>query len=396
MAKIFFITSRFPYPLEKGDKLRVYFQLKHLAIHNKIHLIAINNKPIDKEQFSAIIPFCKSIEVFVLPTYKRLIQLVLILFTGIPLQVAYFYNDKIRKQIENKIAQIKPDAIHCHLIRTTEYIKNVTKIPKSLDFMDAFGIGMEKRQNTEKNFVKRLLFAYEKNKLYNYEKQVFSFVDRFCIISEQDRDSIKSARKGEIKIIPNGVDFEAFYPRNEKKKYDIVFMGNMGYPPNIAAVQFLASEIMPLVIKASPAIKLLVAGVGAPKSIKILQSKNIDVIENFEHISDSIAISKIMLAPMQISIGLQNKILQAMAMKTPCIVSPASNNAIKAPNDFAIVEASSPAEYAQVIIDMLNNPMMAARIGQNGYVFVKENFSWPAQNKLLEDLILTGFEQKTS
>ena len=99
---------------------------------------------------------------------------------------------------------------------------------------------------------------------------------------------------------------------------------------------------------------------------------------------------------MQISIGLQNKILQAMAMKTPCIVSPASNNAIKAPNDFAIVEASSPAEYAQVIIDMLNNPMMAARIGQNGYVFVKENFSWPAQNKLLEDLILTGFEQKTS
>jgi glycosyltransferase involved in cell wall biosynthesis len=310
--------------------------------------------------------------------------------------VAYFYNGKIRKQIENKIAQINPDAIHCHLIRTTEYIKNVKNIPKSLDFMDAFGIGMEKRQNTERNFGKRLLFAYEKNRLYKYEKQVFSFVDWFCIISEQDRDSIKSKRKGEIKIIPNGVDFDAFYPRNEKKKYDIVFMGNMGYPPNIAAVQFLASEIMPLVIIAKPTIKLLVAGVGAPKSIKMLHSKNIDVIENFEHISDSIAISKIMLAPMQISIGLQNKILQAMAMKTPCIVSPASNNAIKAPNDFAIVEASSPTEYAEVIIDLLDKPLMAAKIGKNGYDFVKENFSWPAQNKLLEDLILTGFERNTT
>ncbi|MFZ4549395.1 MAG: hypothetical protein ACOYN4_18255, partial [Bacteroidales bacterium] len=263
MAKILFITSRFPYPLEKGDKLRVFFQLKYLAINNEIHLIAIDNKPIDNEQFAAVSTFCKSIKVFVLPTYKRVIQLGLSLFNGIPLQVAYFYNGKIRKQVEKSISQIKPDAIHCHLIRTTEYIKNVKNIPKSLDFMDAFGIGMEKRGKSESNFFKRLLFSYEKRKLYKYENQVFGFVDKFCIISEQDRDSIKSQRTNEIQIIPNGVDFDAFYPRHEKKIYDLLFMGNMGYPPNIAAVQYLVNEIMPLVIKIKPDIKLLVAGIGA-------------------------------------------------------------------------------------------------------------------------------------
>ena len=388
MAKIVFITSRFPFPLEKGDKLRVYFQLKHLAINNEIHLIAIDGKPINKEQFEAVSPFCKSMQVFVLPLYKRIIQLVLSLFCEVPLQVAYFYNGKIRRKIEKSIIQLNPDAIHCHLIRTTEYIKNVKGIPKSLDFMDAFGIGMEKRQNTERNFFKRLLFSYEKNRLYSYENQVFGFIDKFCIISSQDRDSIKSSKANEIKIIPNGVDFESFYPRNEKKIYDILFMGNMGYPPNIAAVQFLANEIMPLVVKILPEIKLLIAGVGAPKSIKMLQSNNIDVIEHFGHISDSIAISKIMLAPMQISIGLQNKIIQAMAMKVPCIVSPASNNAIKAANNVSIVEANTPAEYSTAIIELLKNGEMAATIGEKGYNFVKENFSWPAQNILLEDIIL--------
>jgi len=153
LAKILFITSRFPYPLNKGDKLRVYFQLKYLAEKNEVHLIAINETKVSDKHLEAISPFCKSIHIFVLPLHKRIIQLILSPFKKIPLQVAFFYNNGIKKEIDQIADEIKPDHIHCHLIRTTEYVKDISKIKKSLDFMDAFAKGMEKRQMIEPNIV---------------------------------------------------------------------------------------------------------------------------------------------------------------------------------------------------------------------------------------------------
>ncbi len=388
MAKILFITSRFPYPLNKGDKLRVYYQLKYLAEENDVHLIAINEKQITDKDFNAILSFCKTVNVLVLPIYKRVFQLFLTLFKRIPLQVAFYYDGKLNHEINKIINNINPDFIHCHLIRTTEYVRNIKETHKSLDFMDAFGKGMEKRQKTEQNIFKRFLYSYEKKMLYSYEAKVFEFMDNFCIISSQDKDSIISPMASKIKIVPNGVDFEMFYPRTEPKIYDLLFMGNLSYPPNIDAVLFLSNEILPIVKKSKPNIKLLIAGIGASNKVKQLQSENIILIENFDDISDSIAMSRLMLAPMRLSIGLQNKILQAMAMKTPCIVSSLSNNAIKAPNKIAILEANTPQEFSECIIELLNDENKASTLGNAGYAFVKQHYSWSKQNELLTDLIL--------
>lgn len=387
MAKILFITSRFPYPLNKGDKLRVYFQIKYLARNHEIYLVAIDEKDIPREHIEALSPFCKSVHVFVLPFYKRVLRLALSPFKKLPLQVAFFYDGKIKKKIERLARETAPDHIHCHLIRTTEFVKNMTGPGKSLDFMDAFGIGMEKREAVEPNVFKRILYAYEKNRLYDYEAKVFGFMDTFCIISGQDKNAIRSPRAEEIRIIPNGVDFESFFPREKEKTYDILFMGNLGYPPNINAIAFITDEIMPLAIKHKPDIKLLIAGIDAPKHVRLLQSENIDVIEHFDHIGDSIAMSKIMLAPMKISIGLQNKILQAMAMKTPCIVSTSSNKAIHAPNGKAVIEADTADEFCQAIMQLLHDDVRAREMGEEGYRFVKERYSWERQNDLFVELM---------
>lgn len=387
MAKILFITSRFPYPLTKGDRLRAYFQLKHLAQNNEVHLVAINDTAIATADHEALASFCKSIHLFVLPLHKRIVQLLLSPFKKLPLQVAFFYDADVKKKIEKLVDELKPEHIHCHLIRTTEYVKDISTIPKSLDFMDAFGKGMEKRQRIERNFIKRIVFGYEKRMLYKYEARVFNFIDRFCIISNQDKNWINSPQASEIVLIGNGVDFDSFYPRAEEKKYDILFMGNLDYPPNSVAVFFLALEVLPLLKKANPGIKLLIAGAGASKRIKKLQSVNIDVVEHFTHISDSIACAKILVAPMKIHIGIPNKVLQAMAMKIPCIVSSLSNNAIGAENNKAVIEANTAQEFADAITSLLNNTNKAYAVAEAGYEFVKENYTWEKQNDLFSKLI---------
>jgi glycosyltransferase involved in cell wall biosynthesis len=387
LAKIVFIASRFPYPLNKGDKLRVFFQLKYLAADHDVHLIALEESDVPKGDLAAVSAFCASVRVFVLPRYRRIGQLLLSPFKRLPLQVAYFYHPGIARKIERLIADIAPDTVHCHLIRTTEYVRSVGKVHKSLDFMDAFGKGMERRQLAERSFLKRLLYRYEKNLLYAYESRVLDFTDVRFIISDQDRQAIRNPKERAIAVIPNGVDFQSFYPRTEKKIYDLLFMGNLAYPPNIDAVRFLSEEVLPLVKAQLPGVRLLIAGIDPPGEIRKLKSENIDVIEHFNHISDSIALSKIMLAPMRLSIGLQNKILQAMAMQTPCIVSTLSNNAIQAPNNRAIVEANTPGEIAGAILELLADEANAMRIAGEGYAFVREHYSWKVQNELFTNLI---------
>lgn len=388
LKKLVFLSSRFPYPLNKGDKLRVFYQLKSLSKVFEVHLICIDEKKISDDHIDKIAPFCQSVSCLILPKYKRVFSLFSSLWKRTPLQVAYFYNKKIDRDIQKSIAKIKPDYIHCHLIRTTEYVKGITNIPKSLDFMDAYSSGMQKRLNTETNLFKKLLFRYEQKKLEAYEAKAFEYTDRYCIISNQDKDAVSNPDSKPIEIVPNGVDFDKFFPRKEAKRYDLVFMGNMTYPPNQVAVEFLQQQIMPLVLEKRPATTLLIAGIGA-NSLKKEESKNVTFIEHFEDISDSIAYSKVMVAPMRISIGLQNKIIQALAMQVPCIVSPSSNKPIGANAGQSIVEAETAKEFSKEILDLIDDENRLENIAVNGYEFVKNHFSWEKQNNILIKLILS-------
>ncbi len=387
---LIFLTSRFPYPLNKGGKLRVFHQLKSLALDFEIHLICIDEKEPSQEAKEALAPYCASNHTFKLPKYKRIIPLIRSNWKITPLQVAYYYNRKIHRSIRKIIYDIQPTYIHCHLIRTVEYVKQLKlKTSISLDFMDAYASGMKKRADNTTNPLKKALFLYEKRKLRKYEKHVFKYAQRFGIISDQDRKAINNPLSFPIDIVPNGVDFTTFYPKKTVKKYDLVFMGNMTYPPNQVAVHFLINEIMPIILKKRPRTTLLIAGIGTPKSIKKYQNEQLHIVEHFEDISDSLAQSEIMVAPMLISIGLQNKIIQAMAMKVPCVISSMSNIPIGAEHGKSVLESTNPNQFATAILALLNSSEKRENLSENAYSFVHENYSWPQQASKLKNMILS-------
>lgn len=378
-----FITSRYPYPYDKGDKLRVFYQLKSLSKHVNLHLIALTSSQIDDAYIEALQPYCKTINTFKLSLLDRVTSMVLGIFKGIPFQVSYFFNNSVKRKINSLISDLNPEHIHCHLIRTTEYVRHVKHIPKSLDFMDAYGMGMKKRETTTTNLFFKWIYRWEKNLLYNYESSMLASFDTCYAISEQDTQAIPNSMKKQIEIVANGVDFEKFYPKDSEKKYDVVFMGNMDYPPNIYAIRFFVTEVMGLLKQSYPEIKLLIAGKGATSEIKNYADDNIDVIEHFDDISDSIAWSKIMIAPMFISIGLQNKIIQSMAMKVPVVLTPSANKAIKARNGVEVIEANTPEEFSKEILQLLQQESRIRNIAESGYEFVKKNFDWDCQNQKL-------------
>jgi len=385
--KIVLLTSRFPYPLEKGDKLRIYNQIKHLGENNEVTLITVNIGDVKTDYIKQLEPYCKDIHVFKLSKLDLGVNLTRALFSGLPFQVGIFFKKKYRSKIQEIIRKVRPDAVYCHLIRMSEYIYGMNGCSKTLDYMDAFSKGIERRAQTSSFFMKWFL-EVEHKRLVEYESVVFERFDRKVIISEQDRDCIPHKENCKIEILPNGVDYEIFHPLDRKKKYDLLFTGNMGYPPNIESAIYTAKEILPLVQKNNPKINLLIAGVNPPREVVSLHSEKIHVIPEFSHIREAFAQSKIMLAPMLISIGLQNKILQAMAMKIPVVCSSLANNAIKAPVNKCILEANEPSEYAEKINLLLNDKDFYESITCNAYKFVKENYDWKIINRKLEETIL--------
>lgn len=385
--KIFVIVSRIPYPLEKGDKLRAFHQIKELSKQHEIYLCALSDRPVHKDAIKTLSEFCKKIEVIRLHKLSIYFNMLIrLLFTNTSLQVAYFYNKKAHQKIKNLVTEIQPDHIYCQLIRVSEYVKDFS-IKKTLDYMDALARGMERRIEEAPFYLKPFL-KIETLRLKRYEHQIFDYFDNITIISKQDRDLIVNAYNHNIVVVPNGVDYSKYHFKDLPKVYDLVFTGNMGYPPNVNSVLYLVKKIMPLLWQQNPDIKLVIAGANPHPKIQALKSKNVIVTGWVEDITTYYAQSKIFIAPMQIGTGLQNKLLEAMAIKLPCITSELANNALGATHNENILIGHTPEDYAQLVFELLNNPEKAKKIAENGYRFVKENYTWEGSTAILENLIV--------
>jgi len=314
---------------------------------------------------------------------STLINMLIAGVIGYPFQIGYFFNTGAHFYFKKVIQKEQPDHIFVQLIRMAEYVLKTQNISKSLDYMDTFSKGIERRMEKEKG-LKRLAYRFEFNRLKKYEEKVFSYFDNHYIISSQDRDSFSFEKAKSISISPNGVDHNFFTPKkNIIKSYDLVFTGNMSYPPNVSAVIYIAKEIMPLLIKDYPNIQLLIAGATPTSSVKGLANKNITVSGWIDDIRDAYNDSKIFLAPLQIGTGLQNKLLEAMSMEVPCITSKLANNALGAKRESEILIGETPQEYVELIKRLINNEDLRNNLTKNAKLFVEQNYNWNSISKFL-------------
>ena len=273
------------------------------------------------------------------------------------------------------------------LLRVAPYLHKV-KIPKTIDYQDVFSMGMKRRAEIAGIFT-RPFFEMEYNRLKRYENKIFDEFDVKTIISEPDRANIDHPDKNKILIVPNGVDHDYYKPLEREKKYDIVFTGNMGYAPNVNAVEFLAYEIMPKVWEDFPNAKLYIAGAQPDMRVKKVACDNIIVSGWIDDMREAYAQSRIFIAPMRIGTGLQNKLLEAMSMKIPCITTSLANGSLHAVNGKEILVDNSSSELAADIVFLLRHPDKAAEIAEEGYNFVNRVYDWGAATKIMEDAMIT-------
>lgn len=383
--KVLVITSRVPFPLEKGDKLRIFNQIKHLNKEHEVIVCAIDTDGSTDASIQEVQKHCSQLHILKIPKWKIVFQLMFGFFSKLPFQVSYFYSKGCQKQLDEIINATQPDFVYSHLIRTSEYVKNLP-MPKLLDYMDAFSVGIERRIEKQYFFI-RWIFNMEFQRLKRYEADIYDYFDAHSIISTQDRNFINHPKRNEIKIIPNGIDTEFFQQKTSEKKFDLLFSGNMNYPPNVEAAAFIAKNIIPLLRTEFPNVKLLIAGADPHPQVKALASAHVFVSGWVDDIRDCYNESRIFIAPMQIGTGLQNKLLEAMAMKLPCITSELANNSLNAGVNTEVLIGESPEEYANHVKILLKDELKSSILANKGHEFVINNYGWESSNAALSSLI---------
>lgn len=389
--KILVALPRFPYPLEKGDKLRAYNQIKELSKNNEIYLFCVSHTKVLPEHVEQLRPYCQDICCVNSPKLANYKNIVRNYLHTKSLQIGYWDSRKARKAVKEFVRKVQPDVIYSQMVRTMPWISRLP-YPKVMDYQDALSMNTERRMDQTRGLWHYILH-FEFKMLRSTEYNAFKIFDALTIISEPDSDAIPRPKNGEIHIIPNGVDFDFFdrtkisSPAGAAPKWDIVFCGNMGYEPNVHAAQYLVKEVMPLVWKEVPGTTVLLAGANPKHGVSNLASDKVSVSGYVADIRECYASSSIFVAPMLTGSGLQNKLLEAMAMQLPCVTTSIANDSLGARDGSEVLIGDNAEAFAAHIVSLLRDADKRASLAQSGRQYALDHFSWETSCQQLEAVL---------
>ncbi|MBP5663600.1 MAG: glycosyltransferase [Bacteroidales bacterium] len=382
--KLLVVLSRFPYPLEKGDKLRAYHQIRVLSRQHDIYLFALSDTEVPASSMEAMKPFCKEIREGRICWWTMLTNSLRAFFKGWPIQCGYFYSREAKRALRQFADEVKADAIYAQLVRTVPYVQELEG-EKTIDYQDVFSQGMLRRAERAP-FWQKPFFKMESRRLQRYEAEVFPLFQHHTIITEVDRDLMPVKDKDKISIVGNGVDFEQYKYEGQEKIYDLIFAGNMSYAPNVDAAEFIVKQILPNLLSQFPNLRLVLCGANPAPRVRALQGPHVTVTGWVDSIAEYYAQSKIFIAPMRLGTGLQNKLLEAMATQLPCVTSPLAGKPLKGvENQRDVLICDKVEDYVKAITQLLTDSAYYQQIAQQGYQYVKERYSWEAMTGVLGD-----------
>ena len=334
-------------------------------------MVALSDEEVKPEWRNKLVQYTVDIRVYHLGRIGIILRLIANMLQSKPFQIAYFTDIIIRRKIKKLLVEFEPDHIFCQMIRPAEYVKNYHRCRKTIDYMDLLSMGMERRAK-KSSFFKNFVFKLEAQRLADYEQRLFNYFEFHLMISQQDANGFPYELRKRLTIIPNGINTDYFAPNFEMVPlFELVFVGNLSYAPNIDAVKWMCRNIL----KHREDLRLLIAGSDLGSGLKsfVKGYANVTILGWQEDIRATYAQGKIFLAPMQMGTGLQNKILEAMAMQLPCITTSLVSAAIP---ESPIIVADFAEEIIATIDALLGNTEEAKRLGQKGRTFVLKRYSW--------------------
>lgn len=386
------ISRCVPYPPNKGEKIRAFYQIRHLAREHTLHLICLMNEEEDVEQVKALRPYCVSIDAVYRNKTVARFWAALAFAAGKPLWVGSFYCREFAKKVVQKLRSERFDLILVFTSAMAEYVRYVSTTPKAIDFMD---VGSELwRAYADYHPVPfSWIYRLEARRLARYEEEWARAFDCSIFVSETEAGLFRPRVRGRpVAVIPNGVDVDYFAPAGDGLSRSgppaVVFTGVMDYFPNVDAVQYFCREIFPLVRAVLPEVHFYIVGRNPTRPVRKLgREPQVTVTGSVPDVRPYLAMAEVVVAPLRIARGIQNKILEAMAFGVPVVGTPTAFQGLEATGAAGVRVADDPREFARELLALLKDPEWRRRCGLQARYYVQRYHRWQDHGTRLSRLL---------
>lgn len=387
MGDILFLAHRIPWPPDRGDKIRSWHLLRKLMTLAPVHLACFADDDTDLAHRETLAPLLASIHVEK-RSPSRIAAAVSGLMTGKPLSLSLFESVGIRRFVADRFAS---GAIDCVFAFSSQMAQFVPEDRGAARFvMDFVDVDSEKFASYSASTAApmRWVHAREARKLAAFEHAVAARADTSLLVSEAEAALLR-ARTGlgpdHILAVENGVDLEQFNPVGryalpEKAGPLIVFTGQMDYRPNIEAVKRFAEQSFPAIRAARPDATFAIVGRRPDAVVRALTAlPGVIVTGEVPDVRGWLSAANVVVAPLGIARGIQNKVLEAMAMARPVVVSPAAFEGIDAEPGRELIVAGDSAAEIEAVLSLLANPGPATALGLAARARIEARYAWDAR-----------------
>jgi len=301
-----------------------------------------------------------------------------------PLQVGYYRNPEFERRLQQLASE--HDCLLAHMIRTAPYITRFD-MPKILEMTDAISMSYQRTAQLAEP-VRAALYRMEGSRLLNFEREVAQKCDLNVLVSEVDRDFLfPSGEARKVLVCSNGVDTESLPFRFEPDGKTIIFIGKNSYRPNMDAIVFFQEEVFPLVRNRVPEARFKIIGQIEPAFRRKMESRGTIVTGKVPDIAQAAAGASVGVCPLRIGAGIQNKILEYMALGIPTVTSPVGLEGLEALAGVHLLTAADPSDWADSVVALLKDRRTAKEMAVAGRRFVEVHHSWSANMSTLADAI---------
>jgi len=381
MGDILFLAHRVPYPPDRGDKIRGFNILKFLSERKRVHLIAFADDTRDLKQKGSLAKITGNRSI-IWRSKSRAMAAIEAIFTRRPVSLTAFDNRPLREQVERLLSAHSIDTIYVYSSQMAQYLPSRPRQRVIMDFCDMdsakFATYAKSASGPMAWFLKR-----EAKLLQNHERSVAQRVDASLFISEAEAELFRAKTGAErVHVVENGIDTAFFDPAAHFKRIDttgplMVFTGQMDYRPNIEAVTWFVETILPHVLVRHPQTRFAIVGRNPTPAVNALaEHPGVIVTGEVADVRGWLAAASVVVAPLKLARGVQNKVLEAMAMARPVVASVAAAEGIDHGGTIRIGETVG--EIAEEVIAVLDDPRGSAALGADARAQVQKRYSWQA------------------
>lgn len=406
------LVHRVPYPPDKGDKIRSFNELRFLAEKGwNIHLCALADDPADLAHVDVLRKYCASVSIEPInPRVQKLKSLVSLL-SWLPLSAGYFYSAKLQSAVNNVLACQPIKAVFCFCGPMAEYLYRAQNNPlvpgqkRRTCVMDLVDVDSDKWRQYAQTHTWPMSWVYrlESHLLQRYERRVAERFDATVLVSAAEAESFHRATGLDAKVHPvaNGVDLDYFRPGQTPESDDtlrITFCGAMDYFPNVDAVTWFAREVLPLVRAQLGDVEFCIVGGGAGADVRMLAGlPGVKVTGRVDDVRPYVQKASLSVAPIRVARGIQNKVLEALAMGKAVVATPEAFEGIEVSSERdLVVMPAEPEPFAAAVLELLRDARARRAMGALARKAVEEKYRWETRLVPLDEYLSVAFHAAES